>query len=60
MPGFDPTPLAEIRDALVARWCEAEREFGRWEDDGGRPAPDDRARIEDVFGRLVRGLGSAS
>ena len=32
--------LLEVRDAVIAAWRLAEREAGRWEDDGGPSEPE--------------------
>ncbi|HEX4621408.1 MAG TPA: hypothetical protein VH208_07560 [Myxococcaceae bacterium] len=36
----DVRVLFEVRDALLELWRQAERAIGRWEDDGGPPAPE--------------------
>lgn len=44
--------LLQLRDAVIAMQMRAELEAGRWEDDGGAPAPDGTHRTYSlVMGR---------
>lgn len=45
----DLEALFQVRDALMTVVMLAEREAGRWEDDGGPPAPDDVRRLHSLL-----------
>ena len=40
--------LFAVRDAVLASWAQAELAAGRWEDDGGPPAPE-RVRVRSLL-----------